>query len=238
MPAMHTCFGQRFVEIMDCRVIKAGDPDVAIGKSANFLFYGKPSYRPAGSKSYSKNLRSSLLCFVIDLNKIGAVDSDLPFDSGGFDLWADNCGSAKLNEFYLPDDVEAAGRFVSAFYGENKRYYKTSLRKDIDDRIGEFDTHSQSIVEICRPKGNELYDQRASTVEMHVASDIVLNEESVLAIAVPDIVSEADEMINFASELKADLIPYEFDLDDINSHQAIMKLSVAKWLSDNGYIKK
>lgn len=233
---MHTCFGRKFVRIMETGQIQAGPVDAVIGKAASFFFYGKPSYRPKNDGRSSDTISSALFTFVLDYDRIPCPSSMLPFDSGGYDrFYKDICDEAELHEYYLPKAKDAPAQLVGGFFGGNRAYYDMSIREDLADAISRLDFHSDSIRRIWSPHNRTTYDQRAGSIEMHFVDPLVLTPDNLLAIIGPGTALEDDEVIAFASSLSADLLPYDLDLDNVDGRQRQVREVAKRWLDDERY---
>jgi hypothetical protein len=236
MPAMHSCLGRQFVSILDSKIIKPGPVDEIINKSVSFLFYGKPSYKPNNNGLFSSTIWSALFTIILDLDKIPNPVSALPFDSGGYlPYLKDICQFSPIEDYFL-EDAQSPQRYVATFFGDNSGYYETNLDPDIDSKITELDFHSQSICAMCRPNTGVKYDLRASSIELHVEREFLLTRENVLAVIGPSTALEADEVISFAQELEAELVPYKLDHDNVDARQRQIRDTARPWLRRVGYI--
>jgi hypothetical protein len=237
LPAMHTCFGRGFIQIMESGVITTGKLDPIIGKQASFFFYGKPSYRPKSDGRSSSTLWSALFTFILDYNTLPCPASMLPFDSGGYEkFYRDICEDTEIAEYYLPEQKETPARVVDAFFGDNASYYEMAVRGDLSNRISKLDFHSDSLKQICSPNNKTTYDQRAASIEMHFIDPIILTPDNVLAIVGPHTALEEAEVIAFAGRLGAERVPYDLDHDHVDARQRQVRDVTRSWLKSENYI--
>jgi hypothetical protein len=228
---MHTTWGRRFISILDNEEISTGPKDTIINREVSFHFYGKPSYRPKPTGTYSKKLSSALFCVVLDYNNLPPPSSILPFDSGGYsERYAVTCDNINIEEFYLPSDQEAPLKLVAALFGSNNNYWSMALRPGVENEISKLDFHSSSLLNLCQLPGPVNFDQRALSIELHYDVPIKLSGSNVLAIVAPDIACEEREIIDFAARFSADLLDYPLELEDSQSQQRQIRDRVYKWM--------
>lgn len=237
LPLMHSTFGRRFISILDTNEVRVGRKDDILNKAVSFHFYGKPSYRPENSGLFSRTIESSLFCLLLNPEHLPTPCSMLPFDSGGYaERFSEICDRIELREFFLQPANDAPARLVAAFFGSNERYWFMKLRDGIENDIEQFDVHSASLVRLCTLAGPVPYDQRAFTIEIHYDCTITLTRDNLLAVVVPDVAEHNPELLDFASNLDADIVPYKLDLDETSARQRQVRDAVYGWLSTHGYL--
>lgn len=236
LPLMHTTKGRGFIAIMDSMTIAPGKKDSVIDKEASFHFYGKPSYRPNYVESFSNQIGSALFCIILDLEEVPDPCGILPFDSGGYkDRFSAQCDDIDLTEFYLPVDTNSPARLVSAIYGSNRNYFLRKRREGVEGEVGRFDLHTAALLRLASSTFAEGFDQRASSIEVHLDVPIPLRRENALAIIAPDLACEEVELQNFAESLGADLVPYLFDFEESSVRQRQIRDAAHAWLSSGHY---
>lgn len=237
MPAMHCCFGRQFLSIMEGRRIIPGRFDEVIRQNAAFFFYGKPAYKPRNDGKSSDTIWSALYAFILDYDSLPQATSALPFDSGGYEkFYSDICDGAAIDEYYLEDPRHSPAKLVSAFFGDNTNYYDMMLRGDLSSKLSKLDFHSDSLRAICSPNNRTAYDQRAACIELHFKDRVELNRGNLLAVVGPSTALDETEVLDFAGDLGADLVPYDLDLDDVSARLRQVRDATKAWLKGKGYL--
>lgn len=210
LPLTHATGAVKFFEMLGGGSILAGSCDV-YDEELLYLFYGRPAYRPEIEvlSTSDEGFRPISIILYPDIDT--AVARVVPIDTGAFSkgMFANHCPEAlKKENFEIRFGVEAASRHVKAFFGNNKNYYLSRLRKDLS--LDPTQLAAKAYTSIQTNTGQTKSDDRRSTIEVQVSADILLNENTVMAVALPEAFLENDQLRELiVDKWQADPIPYD-----------------------------
>jgi hypothetical protein len=141
-----------------------------------YLFYGRPSYRVATRSNPRRNLLYAPTCFVFRPEVATSIARVYPFDTGAFHegLYNDYLhASMKLDDFMVGNAPDLPGQIVSAFFGDNDKYYKGQHKVLPDVHISPNEV--QVYYDMIASTGATEMDDRAYTIELHSTSAISMS---------------------------------------------------------------
>lgn len=175
-----------------------------------YFFYGRPAFRFDENDVANGIELPVVLVFNTDI--VGAGRRMYPFDSGAF-VAKRYSGSMhrrmKLGHFALPVGIDAAMKFVAAFFGTNRGYMRTAARRPVRKFNGEYEV--KSLVNLYSAAGRKKADDRRQAVELQIPEPLDLFDGKLLAIVYPDELADSTWFPPFAAKLPGGvrLFPYE-----------------------------
>ena len=153
-----------------------------------YLFYGVPSYRVADYKKVVTNDELLPVCFVLDLSGFTQIDKIYPFDSGAFIEKRYNTyisDTREIGDFCLGTDPDIPKSVVEIFFGSNKNYYIGNYIHGLDIGIREFYVKNYYELISATGKSKSGLDKRKMSIEIQTKKKIVLDKNTVRAVALP-----------------------------------------------------
>lgn len=172
-----------------------------------YFFVLKPAYRSKIGNEESHQLSRFPVAFVLDNSSVPQPLHAYPFDTGGaadgaFDSQADPY--IPLEDYGLDPSFDAVGRFISWFYGDVERYFKSTLRPGLNSEVQPFQSVAVSYIDIARMgvEGSNDHDTRASTIEISSSHNVDLRGNAKLVVAPKQYIEGNLSLINNINELK------------------------------------
>lgn len=203
-----------------------------------YFFYGKPSYViRKGDEHASKLVPDAAVCFVLRTARLPAPVRVFPFDSGAAH---DNRFAKHFPRGYASDDfqmapsVESTQKFVGAFYGSNRKYFRGEITQQ--QRIAALDISSQTYVNIVSTPISNDFDGRCDSCEWQFACDIPLTADVVEAVVLPDAVLDDEEIRTHCRDIwRVEPISYFFRMTHLASRTDILYDRVGEHYRRQGY---
>ena len=161
-----------------------------------------------------------------------------PFDSGAFAAGMYNSffhTEMDINCFSLcPPTTETIKRFIDYFYGDNDCYYRNKSRLIDPNKFKSLEL--KSYLNLLNNRGETLFDERYSTIEVISKVPAVL-EDSVIAVIAPlDFrLSHADVLQRLRSG-NVDIITYNTFGGSPNSYNGVIRDKLYTYLCQKGFI--
>jgi len=181
-----------------------------------YLFYGRPAYRTLESEQIRVSARAPVI--LIFNNSIERAGVRLfPFDSGAFESryapWRHR--RMELSGFTMPCGRDAAERHVSAFFGSRDCYL--SMQPSRPNRLygGEFEV--EAIAEMFVDTSAEHADDRRLAIELQLGRDLSLTRTDASAIVIPESISEAKWLRDWAAGPGAGVIVKTYQLRPLHT---------------------
>ena len=206
LPLMHTTDSYNFRKIIEVGKLEPGPCNVFSNDNLLYLFYGRPAYRVSPDDRVSPDeIKTSLkvffpVCFVLKPDCIISAKRVFPFDSGAFasGKYSQHFHNhMKLESFLVEPDPVNEGkiaipgtpiRIVSAFYGDNRTYYSGSIHGTAKGSPLDFEVECFS--DLIQSKSKTKYDDRRSSIEIQIDSDIILSPDTIRAVVIPMVYME------------------------------------------------
>lgn len=210
LPLTHATGAVNFFEILANGSILASTCE-HYDEELLYLFYGRPAYRPDFEvlSTSDEGFRPISIILFPDIET--SVARVVPIDTGAFSkgLFANHCPEKLRKEnFEIKTGLDAASRHVKAFFGSNKNYYLSRLRKDLTIEPTQLVANAYTSIQSNTGQTNS--DDRRSTIEVQLSADVALSEATVMAVALPEAFLEDDQLRELiVDRWKADPIPYD-----------------------------
>jgi len=210
MPLTHCTKSEYFFDMIREGAISKR-PCKVFGEELVYLFYGRPSYRP-----YAETANTSLDAFrpvalLFRPEAIAAIRRIHPFDTGAFanGLYGHFIpGHARMQNYEIRPDLEAASKSVSFFFGSNRNYYLGRTAPGASAPPA--NPTVSSLLGMFQARGLSEVDDRRSAIEVQVAADVKLDSDAIMAICLPSDYCEDDSLLALITEdWKADIIGYD-----------------------------
>lgn len=206
-------------------------------ESLAYFFYGRPAYRFSRKEGSRGDRAYYPVCFVLDLNAIH-IDKVFPFDSGGFARGMyDGFFHRKMdvNLFSLcPPTMETIKSFINYFYGNNNLYYRSEGRL-IDSSLFT-NLEFQSFVNFFNNRGEEVFDERCSTIEVISKTSTVLSESLIAVIAPVDFKTAHGKALRELRGGTVDIITYNTFKGNPGSYNGVIRDKLYEYLCQKGFI--
>ncbi|MBK7636136.1 MAG: hypothetical protein IPJ13_19065 [Saprospiraceae bacterium] len=197
LPLLHVSDGYSFRNIIKTQKLQLTPCDVFLNESLLYMFYGKPSYRLNKSGSYN-NPMFFPVCFIVrNYNGIKPYKI-FPFDSGAFtksDEFRQRYFHPRmeLSDFNIPPKNNNVRSLLSIYYGNNENYI---LGKDSvnEDHLPVLNFEAQCYKSLVKSEDNTNFDDRKSTIEYILNSELKLKKENLLGIILPGVFLDDPEI--------------------------------------------
>lgn len=140
-----------------------------------YLFYGRPSYRVGAHIQPRRTLLYAPTCFLFKPQVATNIARVYPFDTGGYHagLYKDYLhASMTLDDFMVGNAPEAPARIVSAFFGDNERYYKGQQRP-LTVNLSAHEV--QVYYDMLASTGATEMDDRVCTIEVQATDSVAIS---------------------------------------------------------------
>ncbi len=237
MPLTHGTGSVNFFVMLAQGLIRAGLCDV-YNEDLVYLFYARPAYRPGSGILNTGDNSFRPVSFILNPDAIGGARRIVSLDSGAFHrgFFSSHVAPQLAKEnFELQGGLNAPQKCVSAFFGSNMNYYFGRANPKISLKPTEI--AGQSYLGILRSTVQLTLDDRRGTIEFQFSSDIPLNKETVMAIAMPTDYMDDDNLVSFIlHELQAEIIGYDVyhDRPVHDVHEIIAR--VKDYYKSRGYL--
>lgn len=209
LPLTHVTDWAGFIAISKDGQFASKKPCPVYGKPLVYAFYGRPAYRLRDDGLSHSLPTFSPVCFVLRADLIKSAERMMPFDSGGFSMYAAAMHpSLTLADYELTVGTASTTRVVSFFWGSNADYYGTKFLDSLT--IGPAAVALTHYYSLISNKLSTVFDNRCSTIELQFPSPLQLTG-IIDAIIVPSGVA-GSEAATIASSLNAELLTYEFEM--------------------------
>lgn len=172
-------------------------PCKVYGADLLYLFYGRPAFKPTAG-SVSNIIDYAPICLVLDPILLESTIRVLPFDSGGFERYANLIGrNLQMSSFELGSGSSMPRRLVGAYYKSNRNYYdQVPTLREMDIPVTRLTARAYARL-IADPSLRD-DDDRCATIELQYSTSISL-QSALRAIIAPAAVladSEVKEALN------------------------------------------
>jgi hypothetical protein len=149
-----------------------------------YFFYGRPSYR-VNSGEFTYQLPAlAPVCLLLDAKALGAPIRVMPFDSGGFPLYAEALHkSYTRSDFEVSPIPESYERLVGAFYASTQSYYDKCPMPNLT--FGVLQGRANAYYLLITNGLAQEYDDRCSAIEVQFDHSISLTGK-VRAVVMPE----------------------------------------------------
>ncbi|MDE5465353.1 hypothetical protein [Bradyrhizobium sp. CSS354] len=185
LPVYHTCDGFDARSHVERREIQTTDVCEVFGETITYFFYGRPAFKYAVDNDATTDLALYPVCFVMNLEKLGALKRIFPFDTGAlFHNRLKRYFHRKntVLDFELAPDTSRIKDVIFHFFGDTKNYINPT-RADREYAVEDFESvsYSKMIESHVRTEA----DERRVTIELHADSVVSLTKASLQAIILP-----------------------------------------------------
>jgi hypothetical protein len=221
LPCIHTTASVDFIDILDQAMLKLKQCSV-FQKPMLYFFYGRPSYKLRARETEVKLYEYLPVCFVFNPKQI-PIDRAAAFDTGAWELIKQHITieERQSKEDFIFEEAKSANKLIDFFFGDNARYVegRVTPREEID-LFPHFEAMAYLRIIMAR---NHQIDNRAKTIEIHLQENVVLKNQPLLALILPDRFLSDDyygpKVKEIISEQETVLITYNpMDLDVTNWH--------------------
>lgn len=246
LPLMHTMEGLGFRSAFTESRLEPNSCPVFKEEKLLYLFYGRPAYR-INSSDYVNSDVCFPICFILHPNTVEKAKRVYPFDSGAY---INKLFSTFLFEKYEIDHFlvnpttlktiscpEIPARIVATFYENNSKYYWGDCNQLL--RFSALDYEAKDYHELIRNRGGARFDDRRGTIEVQIEESILLSQDTVCAVALPQLFME-DEKIRgkVIKEWKAKPLVYRAYLSDPSQFTAVIIEKVGDFLTNEGFFEE
>jgi hypothetical protein len=208
LPLTHVTSWAGFIAIATAGNFSPKDPCPVYGKHLVYSFYGRPAYRLKETGVQHSLPTFAPVCFILKARAIKQAIRVLPFDSGGFAIYAPAMHSLlDRKDYELSLGGASSRRVVKKLWQTNRRYFDTKPTTTLV-----IDPAEVALLHYYNLISNKLavaFDNRCSTIEVQFSAPLEL-DGAVEAIVVPSNVSPRAKQV--AKSLKAELLVYNFDM--------------------------
>jgi hypothetical protein len=187
LPAVHITWATNICEIFDTNKLKLSECKF-YKKELVYLFYGKPAYKLSrGRNPTTRLLGDAAVCFVLNATKLPSLHRAFALDTGaafGNRYSEYLAGNISVDDFEIEAKCDSAARLVSTFFGGNKKYIGGEVRSDIE--ISGLDVVSDAYKAIASASVSSTLDERACTCELQYDAEVMLNNDTVQSVIMPD----------------------------------------------------
>lgn len=221
-------------------IIKTGlfepSPCTVFDQKLLYFFYGRPAYRSESADSLMHTAKAPVV-IVLAPGLITKGTRLFPFDTGAFKsrykswLYPD----MELSDFELACSDNAPERHVQAFFGSNLDYLQLKGVEPPPACQGSFE--AESIVKLIKDESNESADDRRIAVELQLDAPIAFDASTVMALIVPDELTQATWLEAFAAGAGAGVALHTYPLAVVrraSHYQVFLEEMVAEIQKDRG----
>lgn len=216
LPAFHTCDLFRGRTYLENKLLRTDDVCEVFDEPITYLFYGRPAFKYS-VKPELKILAYYPICFVFDIDLIGAIRRLFPFDTGALFhkilnkfIHEDNV----IAHFEMEPDKQRISDIVMKFCGNNRNYISSTLR---EEKIDPFHFESTAFRQMHDPHRSDKSDERRVTIEIQAEREIGLDKGALKAIIVPYQMLGSEILENFLRATNCDVRTYDIDVWDPSS---------------------
>lgn len=186
LPCIHATDGHSFRTILESKCLTPAMCPV-YKEDLLYLSYGRPSYR-VGAISEASRIRARLpVCFLLSPNAIDKCKRIMPFDSGAFAsgrLIQHFSPRASLADFEMTPHIDSAQRLVSRCFDANSDYFWGRGLSHVDYPAMQFEADGYHSLVTAAVEAE--HDDRASAIEVQLDGAILLNDQVVDAVILPE----------------------------------------------------
>ena len=212
LPLVHVTDAYRFTELTDSTQLTPVHCKV-FGEPLVYLFYGRPAYRTkrSGPLPLAYDLPIALVFKTsFTLEYIRRV---FPFDTGAYDNGLYQRffhPDTKLEDFELDPNLASARKLLGFYYRSVEEYLTGRSTTNVDLPLTAFE--AQGVHELARasahPTASGVIDERSSSVEIQTSRSVPLRG-NVLAVVLPNILLNDEDVRKFLQEIGGETITYE-----------------------------
>lgn len=214
LPLVHTtdCFTLRLIE--RSHQVQASYCAV-FNEALLYTFYGKPAYRDSRAVSPVRDVSFFPVCFVFKPGMLFGLAKRLyPFDTGASQIGLYEpvvSASDALVDYELTAAADTARRIVRCFFDVDQGYLGGRAKDGMAFAAG--DTQANSYYKLIRGGGDPECDDRCSTIEVQLGSDLDLRSALLMAVILPiHFLDDASLRQTLLKSWKAQPLTYYADL--------------------------
>ncbi|CDZ46972.1 hypothetical protein [Neorhizobium galegae] len=230
LPLFHTCDAFQGRTYLREQLLKTEDVCEVFNEQITYLFYGRPAFKYSMNEGNYVNLSMYPLCFVFDIDLVGAIKRIFPFDTGALHHKILKRFIHEKNvvaDFELSPDQNRISDVIIHFYGSNRSYVDGKLA---DLQIDEFDFESTAFSQMHNRYVPDGSDERRITIEVHGEQQISLDKGALKALIVPAPMLDSQFLRNFSSSNGVELRSYDIDVWDPTVSFALVATAAKKYI--------
>ena len=177
-----------------------------------FTFYGRPAYRVKDSGVPLNQTVNAPAYLLLNKHLLKEALTGFPFDSGAFanEFYNHFIGDEqKLESFKFDPSENAVRALLECYFENNNQYLRNNPLRAPNVSEGEFEATVLANL-FNRTNLNQPVDDRASTIEIGLGNDIVISNENIEAIIIPEQFADSGDIGSKIKELDIELYFYDF----------------------------
>jgi len=178
-------------------------------KPLSYFFYGRPAYRVNPEIDNNAMLHYAPVCLILEAPQVAPISGLYPFDTGAFSggrLTAAFHRAMTKEDFAITPNLDTARRLVEMFFGTDDAYYVGNPRMDVDLPVLELE--ARAYYDLLKAALAAPFDERSSTIEIHVDAEIPLGN-SLLGAIFPAPLADDPDVIAALNARDAAPLPYD-----------------------------
>lgn len=231
LPLFHTCDSFQARTYIGKKLLRTEDVCEIFKEPITYLFYGRPAFKYTVRDGNTVNLAMYPICFVFDIDLIGAIRRIYPFDTGAlYHKILERFIHDKnvVADFELEPSTKRISDVILQFHGSNRNYIESRLRDKL--AIDPFNFESVSFEKMHDRYAPDRSDERRVTIEIQAEQELSLTSGALKAIIVPTQMLGSPFLLNFVSTVGCDVRSYDIDVWDPKSSFALVASEAKKYI--------
>lgn len=241
LPLVHTCEAILLKKILRSKQLRTAPCNVFRGEQLLYFFVGRPAYKK--EVALEPHYWELPVCFICEFGVAGSRRI-FPFDTGAFanGSYPNFISIADMEDYNLSGDPDSVQKIIGTFFGDRLSYYRLKARSESDFTsrysVDILDEEVRALHALIATRMPKTTDDRRASIEVSFSTAYDLSRGKVLAVVLPEIYLESDEIIQHIEvELNAEPIAYPITTQNVSYYFATIYALVEQFYQRNGFFR-
>ncbi len=241
LPLVHTCEAILLKKILREKALRTSKCNVFKGEDLLYFFVGRPAYKK--ESVLEPHYWELPTCVICEYNITGAKRI-YPFDTGAFanGMYPNFISLAQMTDYDISADPSSVNKIIGTFFSDRLSYFRTKVRPEAEFvakySIDVLDEEIRALHALITTRMPNSPDDRRASIEVSFDKSFDLSKRKVLAIVVPEIYLESDEIMQYIEvDLQAEPISYPITGQNMNHYYSCIYMLVEQFYHKKGLFR-